>query len=91
VELLEYRLHDPGNAYVWDGRASATVSVFDPTSTSPDLALVEKTVTVKFPDSQGQGMDEMNVRLVNSALAQRLIDRATWLFLNHEEPNEITY
>ncbi|MCE7975399.1 MAG: hypothetical protein DYG92_13920 [Leptolyngbya sp. PLA1] len=91
VELIEYRLHDPGNRYVWDGRAAATVSVFEGSSSTSELALSEKSVSVRFPDSLGQAEEQLNVRVVNSALAQRLIDRVAWLFYDHEEPNAIKY
>lgn len=91
VELIEYRLHDPGNRYVWDGRAAATVSVFEGASAVSELALAEKSVSVKFPDSLGQDEEQLSARVVNSAIAQRLIDRASWLFYDHEEPNAIKY
>lgn len=91
VELIEYRLHDPGNRYVWDGRAAATVSVFESAASTSELALTEKSLSVRFPDTIGQDEEMLNVRVVNSALAQRLIDRAAWLFYDHEEPNAIKY
>lgn len=91
VELIEYRLHDPGNRYVWDGRAAATVSVFEGSASTSELALTEKSLSVGFPDTIGQDEEMLNVRVVNSALAQRLIDRAAWLFYDHEEPNAIKY
>ncbi len=91
VELLEYRLHDPGNPYVWDGLASATVSVYDPSSPTSEIAVFEKTVTVRFPDKRGTGPEDMDISLVNQALTLRLVDRATWLFYSHEEPYYPTY
>lgn len=91
VELLEYRLHDPGNPYVWDGMASATVSVYDPSSPTSEIAVFEKTVSVKFPDKKGMGLEDMNASLVSQALTLRLVDRATWLFYSHEEPYYPTY
>ncbi|GJQ29804.1 MAG: hypothetical protein HBSAPP03_16880 [Phycisphaerae bacterium] len=91
LELLEYRLHDPGNPYVWDAMASATMSVYDPTSPTPEIAVFEKPITVRFPDKRGMGPEDMNASLVSQALTLRLIDRATWLFYEHEEPYYPTY
>lgn len=86
VEILEYRLHAPGNPYVWDGVGSAAVSVYDPASASPEMPIFERTITVRFPDQQGLGPEEMPATLVNSALMLRVVDRASWLFYSHEEP-----
>lgn len=91
IEVSEYRLHAPGNPYVWDGVASALVSVYDPRSRTPEIALFERTVLVKFPDKQGDGPEQMAAALVNSALLARLVDRATWLFYDHQEPYYPTY
>lgn len=91
VEVSEFRLHAPGNPYVWDGVASALVSVYDPRSRTPEIALFERTVLVKFPDKQGDGPEQMAAALVNSALLARLVDRATWLFYDHQEPYYPTY
>lgn len=91
VELTEYRLHDPGNAYTWDGLASAQVSVFEADGDSPESPAFQKTVSVKFPDDQGYGPEQLPQAGVNTALAQRLVDRVAWLFTKHEEPPNIKY
>jgi hypothetical protein len=91
VELLEYRLHAPGNPYIWDGVGSASVAVYDPTSPNPEMPVFERTITVRFPDQQGRGPEEMPPTLVNSALMLRIVDRVSWLFYTHEEPYDPTY
>lgn len=91
LELLEYRLHDPGNAYVWNAVAAGTVSVYDPSSFTPEIAVMEKLVTVKFPDKIGLGPDDMDATLVNAALSLRMVDRTSWLFYDHQEPYYPTY
>lgn len=91
VEVIDYQLHEPGNQYVWDGRAAGTVSVFDLESPSTELAALEKSVSVPFPDQRGQGPEQLPRNMVNSALALRFVDRATWLFYSHKEPYHPTY
>jgi hypothetical protein len=86
VQVTEYRLNDPGNAYEWDGVASANVSVIEADGSDPDGFAYEKSVVVRFPDKKGVGADQINRGGVTSALSLRLIDRATWLFYNHQEP-----
>lgn len=86
VELQEYRLHDPGNQYLWDGAAIGTVGVIESDSATPENYTFEKLVSVKFPDKQGTGPQEFGQSLVMAALDKRFTDRATWLFYEHEEP-----
>lgn len=91
VEVIDYQLHEPGNQYVWEGRAAGTVTVFDLESSTPELAALEKSVSVPFPDQRGQGPEQLPRNMVNSALALRFVDRATWLFYSHKEPYHPTY
>lgn len=91
IEILEYRLTEPGNTFVWNGTAAATVSVVDGESGILDEPIYEKAVNVTFPDVMGMSSSEMPPAAVNTSLSNRLIDRITWLFHDHEEPNAIKY
>lgn len=86
VEVQEYRLNDPGNQYLWDGVAAATVNVIETDGVLPDEYAFSSLVQVKFPNKQGIGPAEMNRDVVTSALVARLVDRVTWLFYTHQEP-----
>lgn len=85
VELREYRLNDPGNQYLWEGVAEGTVGVIDPESPMPDEFVFERPVRVKFPDKAGYGPADMPGQAVNTELARRFTDRASWPFYSHEE------
>jgi hypothetical protein len=91
VEIIEYTLHEPGNQYVWDGVASVLVSVYESDSGLPDDPVYEKAVRVTFPDSQGFMRTDLPESAVTSELSNRLINRVSWLFYEHEEPNAIPY
>ncbi len=54
VELQEFRLHDPGNQYLWNA-AIGTVGVIESDGLVPENYVFEKIVSVKFPDKQGTG------------------------------------
>jgi hypothetical protein len=88
IELIEFRLHEPGNKYVWDGRASARVSVGNPENDEIDF---ERVVDVKYPDGESFSSDELESSQVMSALLVRLLDRASWLFYDHEEAKRPDY
>ena len=91
VELVEYRLNEPGNKYIWDGSASCVVSVFESDSPFPDDPVFEKALRVSFPDMSGLMRTEIPEAAVNTELANRLTNRISWLFYTHEESNVIPY
>lgn len=86
VDISEFRLNDPGNAYLWDGVAAGSVAVLEIDSQVPDDHAFEKPVQVRFPDQQGAGPQEFTRDQVISVLLKRFTDRASWLFYEHEEP-----
>ena len=52
----------------------------------PDEFAYEQDITMRFPDGSGFGPGDMDRSLVSSVLVSRFVDRATWLFYEHEEP-----
>ncbi len=91
VDIIDYRLYEPGNAYLWDGLAWGSVEVYDPEAFDPDRPIYESEVRVRFPDGTGVGPTEMRENLVATELLRRFVNRASWLFYDHEEPNTIEY
>ncbi len=86
VELQEFRLNDPGNQYLWDGVAGAQVSVVEADGPLPDDYAFSRAIRVGFPDQKGVGPEQFGRDVVSSALLVRLVDRASWLFYEHQEP-----
>ena len=86
VDLYEFRLNAPGNRYLWDGLAAATLSVVAGNEDGGEARLFEREVRVKFPDESGRSPLDYNASVVSSALMARFIDRSTWSFYEHEEP-----
>ncbi|MBL0927470.1 MAG: hypothetical protein IBJ11_07445 [Phycisphaerales bacterium] len=91
IELYEYRLQEPGNAYMWDGRAAARVHVLENDGTSDDEFAFSRELRVKYPDNTGVTERDMRREVVGANLEKRLLDRITWLFYTHDEPNKIKY
>ncbi len=86
VEVSEYRLHESGNSYEWDGVASGNVRIVEAGEDASDSFAFDKLVAVKFPDKKGITPEQIAVSAVTSALALRFIDRVSWCFYNHQEP-----
>lgn len=91
IDLAEYRLNEPGNQYVWEGVAAGSVSVFDVNAPLADDPVFDRTLQVGFPDSSGFMRTEIPEAAVTSELSKRFVNRAAWLFYEHEEPNSIAY
>lgn len=91
VELNEYRLHESGNQYTWEGAASAVVEVYEIDGGDPDLPLFEHSIRVTYPDELGILREQLPESLVTSVLSDRMADRVAWLFFDHEERNAIEY
>lgn len=91
VDIQEFRLNDPGNAYIWDGVAAATVAVVEADGPFPDDIAHEHFVHVTFPDSGGYGPEDFSRIQMLSVLKSRFIDRATWPFYDAEVPNDLAY
>ena len=86
VELIEYRLNNPGNRYLWDGVAAGTVGIVEADASVQDEFGFQKSVRVRFPDGDTYGPGDFDRATVATALGQRFLDRTTWLFYSHEEP-----
>jgi hypothetical protein len=85
IDLREYRLNDPGNAYLWAGVASGTVSVLEADEPMSSEFAFQEPISVKFPDGNGFGPQQIPRETVRDALSRRFADRASWLFFAHEE------
>lgn len=86
IELEDFRLTDPGNDYEWNGVAAGRVLVVESDGIDPNQIVFEKYISVKFPDKSGWTPQTMQQNLVVSTLLSRFVDRASWLFYDHQEP-----
>ncbi|MDX2115772.1 MAG: hypothetical protein SFZ24_09190 [Planctomycetota bacterium] len=86
VEMYDYRLNEPGNAYLWDAVAAARVGVIEVESPTPSEFVFQKELQVKFPDERGQTPEQITQQQVQANIDKRITDRVTWLFYEHDEP-----
>lgn len=86
VDLNEFRLNEPGNSYLWDGLATAMIGVVEADGPLPEEFAYSKRIAVTFPDAEGYGPTDYSEAMVIAVLEKRFVDRATWLFYEHEEP-----
>ncbi len=88
VDLYEYRLHRPGNPYLWEGVVAAKVGVVEADSSIPNEFIFERDVQVSFPDKTGMSPADMTRDQVVTGLNSKFRRDVCWLFYTHEEPND---
>lgn len=91
IDLRDYALTEPGNPYLWAGSAVAAVNVLEADGALGNDFAFRELVRVKFPDQEGLSEAQIPRQTLELELSRRLINRASWIFFDHEEPNVIKY
>ncbi|MGE4197545.1 MAG: hypothetical protein AB7G11_10540 [Phycisphaerales bacterium] len=88
VEIMEFRLHEPGNQYLWRGSATAKVGVIESDGIVNDNFVFQEQVSSQFPlNERALGPAQMSGDVVQVQLAKKLVNRISWLFYDHTEKN----
>lgn len=92
IDIQEFRLHEPGNEYLWNGAATALVGVVEGDSDVTESFTFSEPINVRYPTKEtGLSPAQTSWTDMQVILAKRLVDRASWLFYEHEEKNVIDY
>lgn len=84
IDLIEYRTHEPGNAYVWHGLIAGQIGVVEAEADDPDQFAFQTTVRAAYPEESTIGLlnsDDETVELGMLALFAR---DGAGLFYDHE-------
>ena len=84
IELTEYRTHEPGNKYQWQGVIAGTVTLIDSQASDPSEAVFQQVVRNTFPENTKVGVldaDEVRIQQGMNSLFAR---DAAGLFFDHE-------
>ncbi|MFM1936780.1 MAG: hypothetical protein RI990_1739 [Planctomycetota bacterium] len=83
VDIYEFRLHPPGNRWIWDGLAAASVGIIERDSLDPDTFVEEYSVTVKFPDVPDLSRESAQEASVQTGLVAKFTQTVNKLFYDH--------
>jgi hypothetical protein len=86
IDVYEYRLHPPGNRWLWEGVCAANVGVIERDGLDPDTYADVFNVESSYPPLKGVGRDSADSNLIQTALLALFVERASWLFYTHLEP-----
>ncbi len=86
IEILEYRLHPPGNRYLWDGNVVARVGIIERDGIDPDAFADTLEVLSSFPNLEGVTAEQATKTQIETGLLVDFVKRCAWLFHFHYEP-----
>jgi hypothetical protein len=85
VDIFEFRLHPPGNRWIWDGMAGATIGIVERDSIDPDAFAEEYSVSVKFPDVKELSRESAAEEGIQTGLVAKFTQTVNKLFYDHLE------
>jgi hypothetical protein len=87
IDLQNYTLTPPGNAYQWEGRCVATIGVIESDSYEHDGFVDSYEIMAEFPRRPSiLTRDEANEGTIEQGLLNEFIKQSAWLFYEHIEP-----
>ncbi|MCP3905393.1 MAG: hypothetical protein GY715_17340 [Planctomycetes bacterium] len=86
VDVYEYRLHPPGDRWLWEGVCAANVSVIERDAFDPDMIVDTYDVTSNFPTVSYVDRSSASAGQIETGLLSEFIKRTAWLFHEHLEP-----
>lgn len=86
VDMYEYRIHPPGNSWLYEGVCAATIGVIERDNFDPDTFAHAMNTTTTFPDIKSLTRDEATPERVQLGLLTRFIQDTSRLFYEHIRP-----
>ncbi|HEX7008490.1 MAG TPA: hypothetical protein VF184_00820 [Phycisphaeraceae bacterium] len=84
IDLAQYRTHEPGNSHVWQGMATANVSVIEADAPNPNNPVFRTTVESRFPEDTKIGVLNTNDQTIQLGLVKALAEAVSGLFHDHQ-------
>jgi hypothetical protein len=86
IDLYEFRLHPPGNRWLWEGVCAANVGIIERDGLDPDAYADVFSVESTYPSIRGVTRDSADANRIRTGLLKLFVDEVSWLFYPHLEP-----
>lgn len=86
IDVHQFRLHPPGNQWLWDGLIGADVGIIERDGYDPDSYVDRFDITVAYPDMTGVTRENATARGIRTGLLTLFTRKTSWLFFTHLEP-----
>jgi hypothetical protein len=83
VAVLVNAERGPGNRWIWDGMAGATIGIVERDSLDPDAFVEEYSVSVKFPDVPDLSRESAQEEGIQTGLVAKFTQTVNKLFYDH--------
>ncbi|MEX2671462.1 MAG: hypothetical protein WD294_05060 [Phycisphaeraceae bacterium] len=84
VELVDYRLHEPGNVNIWRGLMTANIGVTEVEAPNPNDLVYATTVSVEYPPDSEVGLLNADQRTIRLATLERFAQATIGKFYEHK-------
>ena len=85
VEIYEFRLHPPGNRWIWEGMATATVGIVEGDGFDPDSFSEHWDISDEFPKIKQLGRESATQQSIETGLMAVFVRKIAWIFYDHIE------
>lgn len=88
IDLIEYRLMEPGNSYLWDGYIVADIGVIEADGPDPSSFVYQKRMASRFPTVDGVTREQVPQATIEDGLQIDFSRKTARLFYTYEIRNE---
>jgi hypothetical protein len=85
LDLSEYRVHEPGNVNLWQGRIEASVSVYAIEAEDSDNSVFNARVSGGFPENTTTGLPKGDADTIQLGMIANFARQAARLFHDYKE------
>ena len=86
VDVYEYRLHPPGNMWLWEGVCAANIGIIERDGFDPDNFASTFSIEGRFPPVSGVDRNQAGRGQIEQGVMAEFVRKTAWLFYDHEEP-----
>jgi len=86
IDIHTFRLHPPGNRWIWEGNCTATVGIVERDGLSPDQFTDAYHVDANYPKLKELDRDSASAEIIQTGLLSDFIKHTAWIFYPHLEP-----
>lgn len=86
IDIHTFRLNPPGNRWIWDGEATATIGIIERGGLDSNEFTDAYNITSRFPTLKELDRDSASQEAIQTGLLADFIKHTAWIFYPHLEP-----
>ncbi|MDG2291927.1 MAG: hypothetical protein P8L37_04650 [Phycisphaerales bacterium] len=86
IDIHTFRLNPPGNRWIWDGEATATIGIIEREGLDANEFTDAYSISSRFPVLKELDRDSATQEAIQTGLLADFIKHTAWIFYPHLEP-----